>query len=366
MGKELIYSMGKDSDWYKSKERRLNKQLQTILNEIPYFAKNYILSEITRLELKTLISYAYEIEHFLNFLNESQNKNNTETSDSDAFALKTMKLEVITELTIENAKAYIQYLRDTSGNAMIKRSIYILNNWFKYMISKDVVPSNPFQALEVPKFKIEDSVNHLSPEEIQEMFDSVIKGAGRSEHQEAYLKKTQLRDYTILLLILNTGIRVSECQGLDISDIDTENNRISIVRKGGKSATIYINQKVSDTLRDYIQYRSNMFTKFPDEKALFLSIRKTRMTIRSIEKLVAKLAESCLKSKKVTPTILRNTYGVELYKKTKNKELVGTMLDCVSTSARYMQTDSFIIEQEAEALLISEEVKKEAAEDSIE
>lgn len=355
--------MGKDSDWYKSKERRLNNQLQTILNEIPYFAKNYILSEITRLELKTLISYGYEIEHFLNFLNQHSSKKDTvsNTSTSNTATLKTMELTTMAGFTGKDAEAYIQYLYDTSGNAMIKRSISILNNWFKYMISKGLVPSNPFSTLKKPKFKIEDNVNHLSPEEIQEIFHSVISGSGKSSHQEAYLKKTQLRDYTILLLILNTGIRVSECQGLDINDIDTKNNKISIVRRGGKSATVYINQKVSDILRDYIQYRKNMLTKFPDEKALFLSIRRTRMTIRAIEKLVAKLAESSLQSKKVTPTILRNTYGVELYKKTNDRELVGTMLDCVSTSARYMQTDHSITKKEAaEAVLISEEIKKEA------
>ncbi len=347
--------MGKDSDWYQSKKRRLNNQLQTILEEVPYFAKNYILSEITRLELKTLIAYAYEIEHFLNFINENQKKY---MEKEDAYHLKTMELSVIAGVTKKDAETYVQYLYDTSGPAMIKRSMSILNNWFKYMTLKGLVPSNPFSILKKPRFQIEDNVNHLSPEEIQEMFRSVINSTAKSTHQEAYLKKTKLRDYTILLLILNTGIRVSECQGLDINDIDTKDNKISIVRKGGKSATVYINQKVSNVLQEYLQYRKNMLTKFPDEKAVFLSIRRTRMTVRAIEKLVAKLAQVSLQSKKVTPTILRNTYGVELYKKTNNKELVGTMLDCVSTSARYIKTEHYITKREAaQAVFISEKAQ---------
>ena len=97
--------MGKDSDWYKSKERRLHHQLQTILNEIPYFAKNYILSKITELQLKTLISYAYEIEHFLHFLKENQSQTD-EVSDSNP--LKTMELSVIAGFKKKDAEAYIK------------------------------------------------------------------------------------------------------------------------------------------------------------------------------------------------------------------------------------------------------------------
>lgn len=90
--------------------------------------------------------------------------------------------------------------------------------------------------------------------------------------------------------MLGTGIRVSECVGIDISDVNFKNNGVKIRRKGGYEAVIYFGEEVKLALFDYLEQRSNITPVEGHENALFLSMQNKRITVRAVENLVKKYA----------------------------------------------------------------------------
>lgn len=141
-----------------------------------------------------------------------------------------------------------------------------------------------------------------------------------------YHKKTKVRDVALLTLLLGTGIRVSECVGLDISDINFDVCGIKIRRKGGYEAVIYFGEEVETALLDYLEQRQHIIPAEGHENALFLSLQNRRMAVRSVENLVKKYASRVTTLKKITPHKLRSTYGTTLYQETSDIYLVADVL----------------------------------------
>ena len=126
--------------------------------------------------------------------------------------------------------------------------------------------------------------------------------------------------------MLGTGIRVSECVGLDLNDLNFEVGGIKIRRKGGYEAVIYFGDEVEDALLDYLEERERIIPAEGHENALFLSLQNRRMAVRSVEKLVKKYASRVTSIKKITPHKLRSTYGTSLYRETGDIYLVADVL----------------------------------------
>ena len=130
----------------------------------------------------------------------------------------------------------------------------------------------------------------------------------------------------LLTLLLGTGIRVSECVGLNINDVDFDVNGIKIRRKGGFEAVVYFGFEVEESLLDYLEQRNHMIPAEGHEEALFLSLQNKRLNVRSVENLVKKYASRVTTLKKITPHKLRSTYGTSLYQETEDIYLVADVL----------------------------------------
>ena len=126
--------------------------------------------------------------------------------------------------------------------------------------------------------------------------------------------------------MLGTGIRVSECVGLDINDVDFDNDRIKVVRKGGSESFVYFGDEVRNALLDYMEERKNLTTEPGHENALFISAKNKRLCVRSVELLVKKYASTVTTVKHITPHKLRSTYGTNLYQASKDIYLVADVL----------------------------------------
>src|SRR5690606_26798874 len=129
-----------------------------------------------------------------------------------------------------------------------------------------------------------------------------------------------------MTLLLGTGIRVSECVGLDINDVDFDNNGIKIRRKGGNEVVIYFGEEVREALLEYLEERKKLIPLQGHENALFLSMQMKRINVRSVENLVKKYASNVTKLKNITPHKLRSTYGTSLYRETGDIYLVADVL----------------------------------------
>ena len=172
----------------------------------------------------------------------------------------------------------------------------------------------------------EKEIIRLDPAEVAILLDQVEEGTGLTKAQKRFHQATKIRDVAILTLLLGTGIRVSECVGLDIGDVDFRNNGIRILRKGGYEAVIYFGEEVEAALQDYLEERSHIIPQAGHENALFLSLQNRRMSVRAVENMVKKYSSTVTSLKKITPHKLRSTYGTSLYKETGDIYLVADVL----------------------------------------
>ena len=187
------------------------------------------------------------------------------------------------------------------------------------------ISENIMERVQLPKLHTKEIIR-LDIDEVAMMIDEAEKGEGLSDRQKAYHEKTKVRDVALLSLLLGTGIRVSECVGLNISDVDFKNNGILIHRKGGKEVTIYFSDEVKEALQSYFDERVLILEESGHEGAFFLSMQNKRMSVRSVENLVKKYARIISPLKKITPHKLRSTYGTNLYKETGDIYLVADVL----------------------------------------
>ena len=136
---------------------------------------------------------------------------------------------------------------------------------------------------------------------------------------------------------MGTGIRVSECVGLNVDDISFETYSFVITSQGGKQAEIYFGDEVADALYDYIMYRRDHPPADENDKALFLSNRGKRISVRQVELMVKKYAQTAVKLKKITPHKLRSTFGTNLYLETGDIYLVADVLghEVVNTTRKH-------------------------------
>ena len=304
------------------------KKLRTMLSELPAFFKDFFRGIEPRTQSRTQIAYAYDIKIFLQFLLE-ENPSIKKSYKS----VTEIPISVLESLTVTDIEEYMEYLkyRDTDGKKIsnkenaIKRKISTLKSVFKYFYRTEKLRENIMERVQLPKLHSKEIIR-LDIDEVAMMIDEAERGEGLSDRQRAYHGKTKIRDVALLSLLLGTGIRVSECVGLDISDVDFKNNGILIHRKGGKEVTIYFSDEVKEALQNYYDERVLILEESGHEGAFFLSMQNKRLSVRSVEYLVKKYAKIISPLKKITPHKLRSTYGTNLYKETGDIYLVADVL----------------------------------------
>ncbi len=159
-----------------------------------------------------------------------------------------------------------------------------------------------------------------------------------SKGQQKYQKLTAKRDFALLSLFLGTGIRVSECVGMNIGDVDMENNAFLVTRKGGNQVILYFPPEVAEALAEYMKEREETETLPGHEDALFLSLQRRRITQRAVQNLVKKYAKAAAPLKtRISPHKLRSTFATNLYQETGDIYLVADVLGhtSVDTTRRH-------------------------------
>lgn len=221
---------------------------------------------------------------------------------------------------------YIKDGREYANNERgKKRKLSALKSFYNYYFCAELIKTNPAALVPLPK-QHEKEIIRLDADEVAILLDQVEEGENLTKSQLKYHSKTKIRDIALLTLLLGTGIRVSECVGLDINDVDFKNNGIKIRRKGGYETVVYFGEEVSDALHDYLEKRHHIIPLEGHENALFLSMQNRRITVRAVENLVKKYAANVTGLKKITPHKLRSTYGTTLYQETGDIYLVADVL----------------------------------------
>ncbi|MBE5993580.1 tyrosine-type recombinase/integrase [Lacrimispora sp.] len=313
--------------YHQQKDIENVKHLRELIKELPRFCGDFFRGIEPRTSSRTRIAYAYDLRVFFDFLQ----KENPVIRKID---MKEIPLDFLNTLRVVDIEEYMEYLKYrfndrnqevTNKERGIMRKISSLKSFYNYYYRNERLQNNPAALIQLPKLH-EKEIIRLDVDEVALLLDEVEKGESLTEKQKAYHEKTKVRDLALLTLLLGTGIRVSECVGLDLNDIDFKNGGIRIHRKGGKEVTVYFGTEVEDALLDYLEERNQMIPEGGSENALFLSMQKKRIAVRSVENLVKKYSRLVTPLKKITPHKLRSTYGTSLYKETGDIYLVADVL----------------------------------------
>lgn len=313
--------------YHQQKDIENIRHLRELIKELPNFCGDFFRGIEPRTSSRTRIAYAYDLKVFFDFLQ----KENPSLFKTDIHNISLDNLDNLKVVDIEEYMEYLKYRFNdknqqvTNKERGIMRKISSLKSFYNYYYRNERLQNNPAALVQLPKLHEKDIIR-LDVDEVALLLDEVESGDALTDKQKAYHAKTKVRDLALLTLLLGTGIRVSECVGLDLDDIDFKNGGIRIVRKGGKEVMVYFGSEVEDALLDYLEERNMIIPQEGHERALFLSLQKKRIAVRSVENLVKKYSRLVTPLKKITPHKLRSTYGTSLYKETGDIYLVADVL----------------------------------------
>jgi site-specific recombinase XerD len=319
--------MAKTLAYHEQKDIENIEKLRNLLKELPPFCKDFFRGIEPRTASRTRIAYAYDLSVFFGFLI----KENPVFRDKQPTDLRIEVLDQITSSDIEEYMEYLKYRFNGNDQGVvnqergIKRKISSLKSFYNYYFTSEKINTNPAALVKLPKLHDKEIIR-LDIDEVAMLLDEVEQGDDLTDQQKAFHNKTKVRDLALLTLLLGTGIRVSECVGLDINDVDFRNGGIRIHRKGGKEVTVYFGDEVEEALQNYLDERLGIDAAQGSENALFLSLQKKRIGVRTVENLVKKYAKIVTPQKKITPHKLRSTYGTNLYRETGDIYLVADVL----------------------------------------
>lgn len=314
-------------DNYHDEQNKQNiLKLRAVLDTLPPFCKTFFRGIEEYTSTRTRLAYAYDIRLFFEFLHEK----NGICAKMEIQDYPISILEQITRIDIEEYLEYMGlYQKDgkeiTNEERGKARKLSSLRSFYNYFFENEMIEKNPAALVHLPK-QHEKEIIRLEPNEVAILLDQVEDGTKLTKKELEYHKKTKVRDVALLTLLLGTGIRVSECVGLDISDINFDIGGIKIRRKGGYEAIVYFGEEVETALLDYLEQREHMIPIQGHENAFFLSLQNRRIAVRSVENLVKKYASRVTNLKKITPHKLRSTYGTTLYQETGDIYLVADVL----------------------------------------
>ena len=258
--------------------------------DAPLVLKNFLTQKLT-IEGKspnTVKEYYYDLKGFLNYL--------AEIKDHDG----EVDIDFIKKIELNDIYEYLMFISNEKHNSARTRSrrVSSIKSFFKYLYVKvKLIDTNPTEALDPPKFK-STVPRYLELDESKRLLSCVD---GR--HKE--------RDFAILTLFLNCGIRLSELVGINLADI--KKDTMVVKGKGNKERTIYLNDACISAINDYLAVRPKL--NVSDERALFISGQNKRIYYKTVQFLVKKyIAAAGLDPTKYSTHKLRHTAATLMYK----------------------------------------------------
>ncbi len=321
------------ANYFTEREKIMTKRLYAMREQLPAFCEDFFVGIEPQTSILSRLNYAYDLNIFFDYLlkNVRAFKDYTDVHE--------FVCEDLNKITLGNLEAYMEYLsffefggkEHVNGEKGKSRKISTVRSFFKYYFNHDRIPSNVSAKLTMPKQHDKDIIR-LEKREVERILDIAETGDGMTDHQKKFQRNTNARDFALISLLLGTGIRVSECVGLNLNDVDFETNAFTITRKGGNQAILYFGDEVASALKDYIDHeRKNLIernekVKGIERDALFLSLQVSRLSVRAVENIIKKYAQAAAPLKKISPHKLRSTFGTNLYRATGDIYLVADVL----------------------------------------
>lgn len=325
------------SDFQQKQHDRYYAKLLKYKDLLPSLVQDYLVS-LVRTSIKTQADYSYTLFQFFKYLVE-QNPALKEGKKKP----KDVTCNEISLIRAQDINEYISFLINQHHNstASIRKALTVLNSFFTFLNDLEIIDHNPVRNGMMPRLKEKLTIDHLDRSDMDKLLNVVSNGASLEGQRKTYHKKLSARDTAIITVFLKTGVRLSECVGLNLSDLNFEKCQFYVSRKGyskDNKQTIYMSDLVYEALKKYVEVRKKIIPVEGDEDALFLSTQRKRISERSVQRMVKKYAKdlSCYNDK-VSPHTLRRSYGTALYEETNDIYLVSAGLNhrSIDVTAKY-------------------------------
>lgn len=268
---------------------------------LPYFCEDFLtyMETILGKSKNTVHEYRYDLVMFLRFLKKRFGLVSTDI-EFDEIIVSDLQIDIIKSVKLTDLYAFLNYMsRERSdGPATRARKVAALRSFFKYAYSKaNLISENPAIELESPKIT-KKLPRYLEIDESMQLLDAV-----EGDFEE--------RDFCILTLFLNCGMRLSELVSINLSDI--REDTLTVIGKGAKERTIYLNSACLDAINNYLPVRPDV-TESNGRQPLFVSKFKKRISNKTVQYTVKKYIKMAgLDSTKYSTHKLRHTAATLMY-----------------------------------------------------
>ena len=256
---------------------------------------------------KTISEYLLDLRTFFRFMLARERKIDFQSEAFEKIDISVIDLEYIKHITQEDIYEFLMYADGTRKNlsAAKARKLAALKGFFKYLhVKRMMIDENPVINIETPKQK-QALPKFLSIDESLLLLEAV-----KNDRES----KSRVRDFAIITLFLNCGMRVSELAGINLNDVDREFRSLTVTGKGNKQRIVYLNSACKSALSDYFQERTSVEHAKANSPALFLSNREQRISVKTVQWLVYKYLELAgLESKHYSVHKLRHTAATLMY-----------------------------------------------------
>lgn len=283
--------------------KQYEKEVNPLNQEIPKILQDFLIymTTIRGKSKRTRQEYQYDLCLFFQFLKAI--RLGIDLSDIKNVSIQDIHIEWIKEITLEDLYMFLEYCEVHRNNSPYSRArkVASIKSFFKYLKRKRrLIEYNPAEELESPKIGKRMPI-YMNLEETK----TFLSGIPKDKHYK--------RNYCILMFLLNLGLRVSELCSLNLNSI--QGSSLKVIGKGNKERDVPMNQVCIEALTDYLENERKFVREIKDKEALFLSQKGTRISKRTVQRLVKKVNDfSGLKKEKLTPHKLRHTSATLLYR----------------------------------------------------
>lgn len=250
---------------------------------------------------KTISEYYTDLRYFFRFVLKTKYPDKYRKTDVEDIEFSDCTDSDVTGVTHKDIYNFLYYMQQERGNGESARArkLCAIKNLYKFLKNNYEITDNPADKLEAPKKK-KKLPKYLTLEEAQLLLSSITP-------------PNYERDYAIITIFLNCGLRVSEMEGISLKDIDSDMTKLKVTGKGSKERMVYLNDACKAAIKAYLAVRPSD-VKGKDSDALFISRNRNRLNVKTIQWLVYKrLKEAGLEGREMSVHKLRHTAATLMY-----------------------------------------------------
>lgn len=280
------------------------------MKEIPEVLRGFKSYKITiqNRSLKTVDEYLNDLELFFRYIIASRNKISYDSDKFKQIDISIVDLDYVKTITTDEIYEFFNYTVEYRNNKARARArkLSAIKSFFKYLTNRKMIETNPAVNIESPSINNRSLPKYLTLNESLQLLEAIEKDPET---------KTRERDYAIITLFLNCGMRLSELVGISLNDIDSDLRSLRVIGKGSKERVVYLNDACRSALENYLKVRgTDNQIQINDKNALFLSSRHQRISNKTVQWIVYKyLKMAGLEYKHFSTHKLRHTAATLMY-----------------------------------------------------